>query len=106
MEPTSVLYVANSAKIGGGNRVLMDLIAGLDRQRFRPHLVAPFDGALGDWAARIGVECQVVPDGDWNGRVGLARRTTRLVATLIRTRASLIHAMSHTCYRAAGPAAA
>jgi len=101
-----VLYIANSARIGGGNRVLMDLIAGLDRSRFRPQLVIPFAGSLGEWARREGVECQVIPDGDWHGRVGLARRTTRLASAIVRSRARIVHANSHTCYRAAGLAGA
>jgi glycosyltransferase involved in cell wall biosynthesis len=104
--PVGVLYVANASKIGGGNRVLMDLVTGLDRDRFRAHLVAPSDGALGEWAASVGVPCDVIPDGDWDGRIGLARRTAQLVALALRTRSSIVHAMSHTCYRAAGVAAA
>lgn len=99
---TGVLYVANSAAIGGGNRVLMDLIAGLDRSRFTPHLIAPFEGPLGEWAARTGVGCRVLPDGDWTGRCGLARRTSRLVMAILQSGARIVHASSHTCYRAAG----
>src|SRR5579864_4495276 len=56
----SILYVANAAKIGGGNRVLMDMMQGLDRERYAPILVAPDGGPLTEWARDSGIPCHVV----------------------------------------------
>src|SRR5262245_11881360 len=39
-----VLYAANAAKIGGGNKVLMELMLNLDPQRYSPCIVAPGPG--------------------------------------------------------------
>ncbi len=102
--PSTVLYVANAAKIGGGNRVLMDLMLNLDRARFRPVLVSPGAGALTDWAVEAGVDHHVCRAGDWQSASGLARRTTALVRLILREHASIVHAAAPTCYRALGVA--
>ena len=74
-KPATVMYVANASHIGGGNRSLMDIITGIDRSRFQPVLVAPTAGALVDWAATAGVPCEIIQADDWQGRVGLLRRS-------------------------------
>lgn len=102
MEQTRVLYVANSAKIGGGNRVLMDLATGVDRTRFAPLIVTPGDGALAAWAAEQRIPCHAVADGDWAGRAGLLRRAAQLSFTLAARGVRVVHAMAPGCYRAAG----
>ena len=100
--PIPVLYVANAAKIGGGNRVLMDIVTGLNRDRFAPLIVTPGPGPLAEWANDHRVDVEVIPDGDWTGRTGLLRRTAA-IARIGRSRhAGLVHAMALTCYRAAG----
>jgi glycosyltransferase involved in cell wall biosynthesis len=103
--PAVVMYVANASHIGGGNRSLMDIIMGINRSRFEPVLIAPGQGALVDWAAATGVPCEIIPDGDWEGRRSLLRRTALLTAAMMRTRTSIVHTAAHTCYRAAGIAA-
>jgi glycosyltransferase involved in cell wall biosynthesis len=100
-----VLYVANSAKIGGGNRVLMELVNRLDRSRFTPYLVAPDDGPLLEWAAGHGVEHVIVSGDDWQGRAAAWSRAARILRILLRWRPSIVHSMAHTCYGAAGLAA-
>jgi glycosyltransferase involved in cell wall biosynthesis len=100
-----VLYVATSAKIGGGNRVIMDLIAGLDPTRFVPVLVSPTEGPLVEWAADAGVPCTVCPAGDWEGRPGMIRRAAVLSGTVLKQRIHIVHATAQTSYRAAGLAA-
>jgi glycosyltransferase involved in cell wall biosynthesis len=100
--PAGVLYVANAARIGGGNRVLMDLMRNLDPARFDPVLVSPDEGELPAWARTTGIPVHVVPDGDWHGALPLARRTAALVRLILRERAAIVHASAPTCYRAAG----
>lgn len=100
--PLTVMYVANSEKIGGGNRVLMDLVGRLDPERYAPLIVTPREGALPDWARAQGVDTMVVRDGDWTGRLHLVRRAFALARLARRRRVALVHAAAPTCYRACG----
>jgi glycosyltransferase involved in cell wall biosynthesis len=101
----TILYVANSSKIGGGNRSFMELIARLDAERYRPVLVAPTPGPLADWAVAQNIPCHVVPAADWHGRRGLVVRTMQLTRLIVAERAGIVHAVAPTCFRAAGVAA-
>jgi glycosyltransferase involved in cell wall biosynthesis len=101
-ERTGVLYIANSAKLGGGDRVLIDLISHLDRSRFTPWLLVPGEGQVSAWATANQINFRVIPDTDRSGRLGLLRRTAPLTALMIRHRIRIVHAGAHTCYRAAG----
>ncbi len=105
-EPATVVYVTNAAKIGGGNRVLVDIIESLDRRRFQPVVVTPAHGAVLDWARGSGISCEVIPAGDWAGSRGLAARAFRLARCFRRHRARIVHTAAHTCYRAVGLAGA
>jgi glycosyltransferase involved in cell wall biosynthesis len=102
---SAVLYVANSAKIGGGNMVLMQLMRGLDRQRFVPHLVVPGVGPMAQWAEQEGLPVTVIPAGDWEGGRRLLSRARRFLGLAARLRAKVVHASAPLCYRAAGLAA-
>jgi glycosyltransferase involved in cell wall biosynthesis len=89
--------------MGGGNRVLMDLAAGLDRTRFAPIMLAPGAGPLADWAAHLGIPVRIMPRvGKRGGRLELLCQTAAIVAAVRRTRAPIIHAAAHTCYRPVG----
>jgi glycosyltransferase involved in cell wall biosynthesis len=96
-----VLYVANSSKIGGGNRSLIELISRLDPSRFAPLLVLPGPGPMVDWARDARIDHAIVPGDDWSGRIALFRRGVRMTAIGAEARVSLIHTMAPTCYRAA-----
>jgi glycosyltransferase involved in cell wall biosynthesis len=102
MKPAGVLYVANSQKIGGGNRVLMDLVTGLSSERFVPLIVTPGPGPLATWAIEHEINVSTIPDGDWKGRTGLLRRSMALALTARKWDVRLVHATAPTCYRAAG----
>jgi glycosyltransferase involved in cell wall biosynthesis len=101
-EAVGVMYVANSEKIGGGNRVLMDIASGLNRDRFVPHIVTPGPGPLAAWAMDQGIDVRSIPGGDWSGRGGLVRRAAMLAWTARRQRIGVLHAMAPMCYRALG----
>jgi hypothetical protein len=60
---TSVVYVANSGKIGGGNRVMMDMVTGIDRTRFAPVVVVPEVGSLLSWAKHMKIPARVLTAG-------------------------------------------
>jgi glycosyltransferase involved in cell wall biosynthesis len=94
--------VANAGKIGGGGRVLMDLMLHLDPQRYTSILVAPELGPLTEWAAQAGVPFHISPAGDWLAAKALVRRTARLLRIMRQERVSIVHTAAPTCYRAAG----
>ncbi len=100
-----VLYVANAAKIGGGAKVLMDLMQHLDPARFAPVLVAPGPGALVDWALTNDIPHYLCAEGDWSSRTGLMRRSLQLMGIIARSMPQLVHAAAPMCYRALGVAA-
>jgi glycosyltransferase involved in cell wall biosynthesis len=104
--PFGILYVANASKVGGGNRILMDLATGMDRRRFYPFVVAPEPGPLVDWASASGIGCSIVRSGDAESRFGMYRRGIALAAVARAQRCQLIHAMAETCYRGVGVAGA
>ena len=99
--PRGVLYVANSSKIGGGNRSLIELISRLDRGRFAPVVILPGPGPMVEWARDSGVRHAVVPGDDWSGRIGLMRRGLAMTRIAAEARISVVHSMAPTCYRAA-----
>jgi len=101
-ESVGVLYVAAAAKIGGANRQLMDIVAGLDRSRYVPVVVAPVDGPIVDWARAHGIDRYVIRGDDWMGRIGTYRRAIPLAGILLRHSIRIVHAMAPTCYRAVG----
>ncbi len=101
----NVLYVANAAKIGGGNKVLMDLMLNLDSERYSASLVTPGPGPMLEWARSRGIQCDVSEMGDWYGLSGLAavaRRSTQLARIIRRTGASIVHAAGPMGYRSLG----
>ena len=57
----TVLYVNLTAKTSGAEFSLLSLMAGLDREKFRPLLLLPEGGALKDAAAALGVETVILP---------------------------------------------
>jgi glycosyltransferase involved in cell wall biosynthesis len=101
----TVLYVANAAKIGGGNKVLMDLIANLDSSRFAPTLVAPDEGPFVEWAVAAGIPCAVSRAGDWHSVRGTTRRVLELRRLIRQSGATLVHAAAPMAYRSLGIAA-
>jgi glycosyltransferase involved in cell wall biosynthesis len=91
--------------MGGANRVLTDLVSGLDRSRFRPVVVSPGDGRLTAWAAKNDVRVFVIPPADAR-LTSAATRAWRFARVIRRTGASIVHAIDPVCYREASWAAA
>ena len=60
--PTSILVVSNhGAIVGGGELSLLDLLRGLDRDRWAPVLVVPEDGEVGARARDLDLPVHVIP---------------------------------------------
>jgi len=96
----TILYVANSGKIGGANRVLTDLIEQLDRTRFRPVLAVPAEGQLKEWAVARATAVHLVPPASADLSSSL-RRAWRLVRLIRSTGAAIVHTIDPVCYREA-----
>lgn len=56
----NVLFVSQTAKLGGAEICLFKLIRHLDKDRFYPIVVLPFDGVLRDKLISIGVETHIL----------------------------------------------
>jgi glycosyltransferase involved in cell wall biosynthesis len=97
-----VLYVNHTATIGGGERSLLELLAGLPDD-VSPALACP-SGDLADAARRLEVEVVAIPEAllsfridplqTSRGLVELARAATAVRRTAKRMRADVIHANS------------
>ena len=57
----NILFVHQSAEMYGSDKVLLSLVAGLDRQRFRPIVFLPSLGPLMDALKASGIEVYAVP---------------------------------------------
>jgi glycosyltransferase involved in cell wall biosynthesis len=101
----TIVFGAINPWIGGGIRVLMDLVQHLDRDRFRSVMIGPGAGRLRDWANQQQVPFEVIAKGDWEGSLALCRRTIQVAAVLRRHDASVVHAVGPMGYRALGVAA-
>ncbi|GAH44297.1 unnamed protein product, partial [marine sediment metagenome] len=61
MKLANILYLANSGDIFGGGQIsLLDLMKGLNRDKFQPLVVCPATGSLVDKLEKMGVETQVI----------------------------------------------
>jgi glycosyltransferase involved in cell wall biosynthesis len=104
--PRTVVYIADSEKIGGGTEVLKSLVTGLDPTRYRSVIVAPRRGALTDWADSRAVAWAEVPFNPHAGSIATLRRVAALARVFVRERADVVHAHSPLSYHAAGLAGA
>ena len=59
--PNRVLFVDHTAKMGGGEIALLNLVQNLDRSRFEPVVALFSDGPLGDRLRDLKIETHVVP---------------------------------------------
>lgn len=57
----TVLFVSHSAELNGAERMLLDVLCGLDRGKFRPFLALPRPGPLQREAEEAGIMTRVLP---------------------------------------------
>ena len=55
-----VLYLANAAHVGGGNKMLLRMCAGVRDLGVEPLVVLPTAGRMQEECARLGLPCRVV----------------------------------------------
>lgn len=56
-----ILFLHAGAEMYGADKVLLDLVCGLDKFRYRPHVVLPCDGILADAMRHEHIDVQVLP---------------------------------------------
>lgn len=117
-----ILYVSPSATLGGAERSLLELIAGLPRERYRPFLMLPRHGPLAAAAAEAGAEVVVVPwpagllklgrEDNWSNRLRplaapllLPPVLVRILREVKRLQIDLIHTNGTKAHLTASPAA-
>jgi len=57
----NILFIHQSAELYGSDRVLLALVTKLDREKFQPIVLLPFEGPLVAGMAASGIECHVLP---------------------------------------------
>ncbi len=55
-----ILHISTGAELGGAERVLLDLVRSLDRERFRVHVLVPRRGRLTEALEEVGISPLVV----------------------------------------------
>ncbi|MDN3207603.1 glycosyltransferase family 4 protein [Pediococcus pentosaceus] len=56
----NILYIHAGAEMYGADKILLEIVKGIDKKRFNPIVVLPTDGILKDKLLEIGVEVHVV----------------------------------------------
>ncbi len=56
-----ILYVNHTGNVSGAERVLLDMLKGLDRNRYEPLLLCPSEGRLRTEVRALGVACRPLP---------------------------------------------
>ena len=84
-EPQTVLYIVQALFFAGAERALLLLLQGLDRTRYRPHVIVGTDGEMRSQLDAAGIPHTVVElkytdwrrPLDWAGCVGKIARIGR-----------------------------
>ncbi|PFN80593.1 glycosyl transferase family 1 [Bacillus sp. AFS076308] len=57
----NILYLHSSAEMYGADKVLLELLKGLDKTKFNPIVILPCDGILVDTLKRENIETEIIP---------------------------------------------
>ena len=104
--PTSILVVSNhGAIVGGGELSLLDLLRGLDRDRWAPVLVVPEEGEVAARGRGLDLPVHVIPLPTLRRPGPGSLRSVRALTSLVRaTDAGAIHANGSRAMAYAGVA--
>lgn len=93
-QAAKVLFCDHETDCGGAQLSLLELIGGLDRERYTPLLACSGDGPLADRARDAGAEIHFVPmlfEGKLRKLLGLRRAAGRLADLIRAQRVRLVH---------------
>jgi len=92
-----ILYVNHEVECGGAELSLLELIRGLDREKFEPHLVCSMEGPLTDQARALGAEIHLVPmlfGGKFAKLWGIMRAGLKIRRLIKKAGIQLVHTNS------------
>jgi glycosyltransferase involved in cell wall biosynthesis len=61
----NICFLSHSSELNGAELNLLQVLEGIDRFRFYPHLIVPREGLLLDEAKKLGIEAEVIPSKWW-----------------------------------------
>ena len=88
LQKQRIVYTNHTGKVSGAEKVLLNMLRGLDRRRYEPLVICPSEGNLQQMAEAEGVTCATVP--------ALQARFTWRVGELFRYIASFLHVIRAT----------
>jgi glycosyltransferase involved in cell wall biosynthesis len=88
LQKQRIVYTNHTGKVSGAEKVLLNMLCGLDRRRYEPLVICPSEGNLQQMAEAEGVTCATVP--------ALQARFTWRVGELFRYIASFLHVIRAT----------
>jgi glycosyltransferase involved in cell wall biosynthesis len=103
--PISILFTHTASLVGGGNKVLLSLFAGLDRSRYRPISILPERGPMQAELGKIEVPSVVLDLRPGQGRIAMGVAAIRLARHIAKERVAIVHANDPFTYRVASIAA-
>jgi glycosyltransferase involved in cell wall biosynthesis len=99
---TRVAYVNHTGAVSGAERVLINMVRGLDRATYEPIVICPLDGDLARMLKTEDVACVALPavyarftwrpDRLWKAVVSLTRAIIALRTTLSKLNPDIVHA--------------
>ncbi len=88
MKQIRIAYVNHTGRVSGAERVLINMVRGLDRSLYEPWVICPADGDLSSMIEAEGVPCVESP--------ALSARFTLAPGLLVKTAASLCRSVAFT----------
>lgn len=61
----NILFISHSAELNGAERMLLQILKTINRDKFHPYLILPREGILGEEAEKLGIEKEIVPFKWW-----------------------------------------
>jgi len=97
----TILYIANSAILGGGNKVLLDIVLNFNRDKFCPTFICPTQGPFTDELKKFNIPFRIIDPNILQARVSKTRFIKFVFEECIRffnTRPDIIHANCFLTY--------
>jgi hypothetical protein len=104
--PAVIRDTHTAALIGRGNKVLLSVVDGLNREHNRPMSILPERGSMEEELRRHKVSYEIIDLRPTSGRIGMTVAVGRFVRQISKHKIALVHANDPFTYRAASLATA
>jgi len=61
----NICFISHTSELNGAELNLLQILEGIDRQKFKPSLIVPQEGLLFDEAMKQGIEAEIIPSKWW-----------------------------------------